>query len=62
MCQSNLYAIDNGREELVLKEVARLKIKGDQLTIAPLLGAPISLAARVKEIDLMNHRIVVEKI
>ena len=62
MCQSSLYAIDSGRQELLLEEVARLKIEGDEVTIEPLVGATVSLAARVTEIDLMKHRIVVERI
>ena len=62
MCQSNVYAIDSGRQELLLEEVARLEIEGDEVTIEPLFGEPISLTARIKEIDLMKHRIVVERI
>ena len=62
MCQSNVYAIDSGRQELLLEEVVRLEIEGDEVTIEPLFGEPFSLAARIKEIDLMKHRIVVERI
>jgi predicted RNA-binding protein len=62
MCQSNVYSLQNDRQELLLAEAARLKIEGTELTIEPLVGAPISLAGRIKEIDLMKHRIVVEPI
>ena len=62
MCQSHVYTRKNDRQELLVEEAARLKIEGTELTIEPLVGAPISLTGRVKEIDLMKHRIVVEPI
>ena len=62
MCQSNVYAIDNGQQELLLEDVVRLEIKGEEVTIEPLFGEAVSLTARIKEIDLMKHRIVVERI
>ena len=62
MCQSNLFAIDNGRQELLLEDVARVQTQGEQLTIEPIFGEPIILRARIKDIDLMKHRIVVERI
>ncbi len=62
MCQSNIYAIDTGRQELILEEVARVEIQGDSITMERLFGERVSLTARVKEIDLMKHRILVERI
>ncbi len=62
MCQSNIYAIDGRQQELLLEEVARVEIEGDRIIVEPLFGERVSLTARIKEIDLMKHRIVVEKI
>ena len=62
MCQSNVYAIDSEQQELLIEEAVRLEIEGDEVIIEPLFGEPVSLSARIKEIDLMKHRIVVEKI
>ena len=62
MCQSNIYAIDTGRQELILEEVARVEIQGDSITMERLFGERVSLTARIKEIDLMKHRILVERI
>ena len=62
MCQSNLFTIEDGRRDLILKDVADVQVAGDRLTIKPLIGPPISLAARIQRIDLMKHEIVVEKI
>jgi len=62
MCQSNVYAVDSGRQELLLEDVARLEIEGDEVTIEPLFGEQVSFSARIKEIDLVKQRIVVERI
>ncbi len=62
MCQSNVYAIDSGRQKLLLEDVVRLEIEGEEVTIEPLFGEVVSLTARIKKIDLMKHRIVVERI
>ena len=62
MCQSNVYVIDSEQQKLLLEEAVRLEIEGDEVIIEPLFGEPVSLSARIKEIDLMKHRIVVEKI
>ena len=61
MCQSNVFAIDNGREELLMEEVAGLEIDGGKITMRSLFGEPLSVLARIKEIDLIKNRIVLEK-
>ncbi len=62
MCQSDVYATESGQQELILEDVARVQIEGNEVTIEPLFGEQISLCARIKEINLMKHRIVVERI
>lgn len=61
MCQSDVYALDGGREELLAEEVATVEVDGDRITMKTLFGEPVSLSARIVEIDLMKHRIVLEK-
>ncbi|MBI2503174.1 MAG: CooT family nickel-binding protein [Candidatus Latescibacteria bacterium] len=61
MCQSSVYAISGDREELILEEVASVEVEGDQVVMRPLFGEPLSLHARLVEVDLMKHRIVLER-
>ena len=61
MCQSDVYTIEEGQEELVLENVALLRVDGDQVAMRTLFGEPLSLAARIKEIDLLRNRILLEK-
>ena len=62
MCQSNVYAIENDREELLMEEVAALDIDGDRITMRSLFGEPLSVLGRIKEVDLLKNRIVLEKV
>jgi predicted RNA-binding protein len=61
MCQSNAYLLDGGREELVLEDVALVEVGRDQVKMRTLFGEPVSLRARVREIDLTKNRIVLER-
>ena len=61
MCQSNVYTLDKGREELLMEEVAAVAVEGNLVTIRSLFGEPLSISARIKEIDLVKNRIVLEK-
>lgn len=61
MCQSNAYLSDGGREELVLEDVALVEVGEGLVKMRTLFGEPVSLRARVREIDLTRNRIVLEK-
>ena len=61
MCQSNVYLIEGEREELVQEDVALVHMDGGRVELKTLFGEPLSLDARIVEIDLMKHRIVLEK-
>lgn len=61
MCQSSVYTLNQDQEELLLEDVAWVAVEGDQVTMRTLFGEPISLTARIKKIDLMKHRIILEK-
>lgn len=61
MCQSNAYLLDGGREELVLEDVTLVEVGKDQVKMRTLFGEPVSLRARVREIDLTKNRIVLER-
>ncbi len=62
MCQSSIYTIDSGHQELLLEDVARVEIEGAEIIMEPLFGERVSLTARIKEIDLMKHRILLERV
>jgi len=60
MCQSKAYLLRDGAEVLVLDEVSSVAIAGSQITLRPLFGEPVLVNGRIREIDLMSHRIVLD--
>ena len=61
MCESNAYLIKNGEEHLVMESVSFLKPEGASVTLKSLFGEEQTLQARLKEMDLTGHRIVLEQ-
>lgn len=62
MCESNVYLKANGKEELFMEEAARIEIEDDRVEIYGLLGNKKQINGRVKKIDFMEHRVVVERL
>ena len=62
MCESNVYLIKNGKEYLLLESVSTVKPQGNKLLLTSILGEEKSVNARIKEINLMEHKIVLEEI
>jgi len=60
MCEATAYLVSSGKEKELMKEVAVVEVKGKQLVFRDILGNEKKLAAKIKRIDLMNHRITVE--
>ena len=59
MCQSNVYLVDDDREELVSEEVAFVEVDGDRITMKTLFGEPRSVVGHITKIDLVKNRIEV---
>ncbi|NLO90236.1 MAG: CooT family nickel-binding protein [Clostridia bacterium] len=63
MCESNvyLYSEDKG-EELLLERVDKIIPSGDELFLENIFGERKIVKARIKEMTLVEHKIVLEKI
>ena len=62
MCLSKVYAIKNGQRELVLSEIASLKIEANKLLLTTLLGERKEIQASIREIDFLTHSIILENL
>ena len=58
MCESNAYLIRDGNEEVVMENVEILRPDDDGIYIENIFGNNLKLKARVKEMDLVDHRIL----
>lgn len=61
MCQSSAYLVKNGQEHLVMEDVSLVKPQGEELLLVGILGETKQLKARIKELQLMDHRILLEE-
>ena len=62
MCLSKVYAIKNGKRELVLSEIASLKVAANKLQLTTLLGERTELSASIREIDFLTHSIILKNL
>ena len=62
MCESNAYLIKDGQEELVMESVDFLKPQGDKILLKSIFGEQATIEARLREMDLTGHRIVLESL
>jgi predicted RNA-binding protein len=60
MCESNVYLIKDGKEELIMESVGRLVPEGKNILIRSIFGEETVVEATLKELDLTGHRVVLE--
>jgi predicted RNA-binding protein len=63
MCESNVYLIDkSGKEKLFFELVDKIVPDKNTIYLEDILGQKKSVNARIKELALVDHRIVLEEI
>ena len=62
MCEANAYLVKGGREELVLEDVSILRSEKDELFLQNLFGDQKKIKARIKEMNLIDHKIILEEL
>lgn len=60
MCESRVYLATAEGEELVLEDVTSLQPEAEGYRLVNLFGQQLHVRARIKDIDLLKHRIVLE--
>ena len=62
MCEANAYILKNGEEEMLLEDVDLLRPEGDGVYLRSAFGEQKTVSARIKEIRLMDHKIILEEL
>jgi len=63
MCESNVYINRNGKEELVMERVDRIIPSLDnQIYMENVFGERKVVQARIKEMELVHHRIILDEL
>ena len=59
MCQTSAYVIEGEREVLLLQDVISIKPESGALRIVNLFGEEKIVPGRIKQIDLLAHKILI---
>lgn len=60
MCESKVYLATPAGEDLLLDDVTWIQPEGDGYRLVTLFGEQKHVSGRIKEIDLLKHRVVLE--
>jgi predicted RNA-binding protein len=60
MCESRVYLATDTGEELVLEDVISIRPEGDGFRLVSLFGQQVHVRGRIREIDLLKHRVTLE--
>ncbi len=61
MCESDVYVSGPDGEKLLMKEAANISVEGEEIVVRGLLGEEKRVNGRVRNIDLMGHKVVLER-
>ena len=61
MCEANAYIYSDGKEELYLESVDIMRPEGGKIYLRSLFGEQRVFEGEIKEISLLNHKIVLER-
>lgn len=59
MCQTTAYIMDGDREVLLLQDVISVKPEAGVLRMINLFGEEKIVPGRIKQIDLLAHKIII---
>ena len=62
MCLSKAYVDRNGKRELLMEEIASIKVKDEKLLVKTLFGEQKEIDADIGEIDFLTHSIFLENL
>lgn len=61
MCEASAFIRQGDKEELFLADVDRVTPKGGQLVLENIFGQKKTIAGMIKELSLVDHKIIIEK-
>ena len=63
MCEANVYLVDEtGNEELILDSVDKVIPGDDGITLENIYSERKTIKARIKRMELVEHRIILENL
>ena len=62
MCEANVYLINKDVEELLLERVDKIIPMNGEVYLENIFGQRKTVSARIKELHLVDHRVILEPI
>lgn len=62
MCESNAYLKDGENEELFMESVDTIEPYENGLKLMDIFGKQMFIQAKIKNMTLLNHRIILERV
>lgn len=62
MCQSSAYMDNGGENELVMEDVDLFEVLDDQVRLVNIFGEEKKIRARIKNLYLVDHKIILESL
>ncbi|MBN2419848.1 MAG: CooT family nickel-binding protein [Deltaproteobacteria bacterium] len=62
MCQSSAYLENEGKSELLMEDVDLFEASGDQIRLVNIFGEEIEIKAKVKNLSLVDHKIILKSV
>ena len=62
MCEANTYLLKDGKEELILEDLVILRPEQDGIYLQNIFGEQKRVKARIKELNLVEHRVILEQL
>jgi predicted RNA-binding protein len=60
MCESKVFLLKDGEETLLMEDVVRIEVDGEDIRLFGLLGERVDVKARITLMDMKKHRILLE--
>jgi predicted RNA-binding protein len=62
MCEAHAYLLAEAGQEKVMENVVSIRPDGEEIVLSDLFGDQVRLKARIREIALIEHKILLEPV
>ena len=60
MCETNAYLMREGKEDLIMEDVALARPKDGTLELRDIFGEEKTVSGRIREIQFLGHKMLIE--
>ena len=60
MCESTVYILKDGEEQVFFEDVDSMEIKNNEIALVNIFGETQKISAKIKRFSLVDHKILLE--